>query len=307
MIFSERLQEAIESTGSVLLAGCDPVLTSLPGFLQNDAATGAFTDEQYVEYVLDAFVDIFIAGVAGRVAAIKPNIAFFEQFGLCGVRAFARMCAKARARQLLIILDAKRGDIGSTAAAYSNAYLGRASVRGRKMAGFDCDAVTVNPFLGFDTLEPFVNDCITYGKGIFVLVQTSNPGAHDLQGVTCDGITVSERIANWLHDHAESLRGDSGWSGLGAVIGATYPEQAKNLRRLMPTNIFLIPGFGAQGAQAAEAVAGFGHTMEGKPGGAIVNVSRGLLNGSASTHDEFVALIAKNATALNAQLIAALS
>jgi orotidine-5'-phosphate decarboxylase len=306
MMFSERLQQAIDTTGSVLLAGCDPVLTALPQFLQNDAATEALSDEQYVQYVLDAFVDIFLAGVAGKVAAIKPNSAFFEQFGLCGVRSFSRLCTKAREGGLLIIVDAKRGDIGSTAAAYSNAYLGRASVRGGKMAGFDCDAVTVNPFLGFDTLEPFVKDCVAYGKGIFVLVQTSNPGSKDLQALTCDGITVSERIANWLHDHAKSLTGASGWSGLGAVIGATYPEQAKALRRLMPTNLFLIPGFGAQGAQATEAVAGFGRTPAGKPGGAVVNVSRGLLNGSASTSDEFVALIAANTTELNAQLIAAL-
>ena len=166
---------------------------------------------------------------------------------------------KAAELGLPVIADAKRGDIGSTAQAYSSAFLG-------KDAPFAADALTVNPFLGFDTLEPFIQDCEKYGKGIFVLVKTSNPGSAALQGET------SHKVAEWLNQSGEKFIGACGYSSLGAVVGATHPEEARELRGAMPKNFFLIPGYGAQGGSAADAVAGFSKTKHG----GIINVSRGL-------------------------------
>jgi orotidine-5'-phosphate decarboxylase len=203
-------------------------------------------------------------------------------------------------------MDAKRGDIGSTAAAYSAAFLGHTAIRGKRASSFDCDALTVNPFLGFDTLEPFVKDCREHGKGIFILVRTSNPGAKDLQGLQADGSSVSDHVAHWIAKNEATLRGTCGWSGLGAVVGASYPDEARHLRERMPRSFFLIPGLGAQGADARDSVAGFG-TLDGAKGGALVNVSRGLLEGSASSADELQGLIQANAARFNRQLREALA
>jgi orotidine-5'-phosphate decarboxylase len=303
--FADTIQKSIAKTGSVLVAGCDPVIDKLPAFLIADAERRATTDTDFVERVLASFGDVFIAAVTGKVAAVKPNIAFFEQYGIAGIAAFSRLCKAMRAAGLPVIADAKRGDIGTTAAAYSAAFLGRSRIAGRVIEGFPADAVTINPFLGFDTLEPFIKDCQEYGKGIFVLVQTSNPGAVAIQGLTAQGKPVREHVAQWLAERAEVLAGSCGWSGLGAVVGASYPEEAKRLRQLMPRNFFLIPGLGAQGAAAKDSVAGFG-VLNGEPGGALVNVSRGLLEGTASSAEELLACIAQNADRFNQQLTEAL-
>jgi orotidine-5'-phosphate decarboxylase len=299
--FADRLQSSIDSTNSHLIAGCDPVLEKLPRFLLAEAEKGAASDGEYVERALTQFSDIFLSAVQGRVAAIKPNIAFFEQYGLPGLSAFKRLCNQIRAAHIPLIIDAKRGDIGSTAAAYSAAFLSGATVRGKRSVAFECDALTINPFLGFDTLEPFVTDCEKYEKGLFILLQTSNPGSKDIQGLASEGKTVSGHVAQWLATNAARLQGECGWSGLGAVVGASYPDEARALRALLPTTFFLMPGFGAQGAGADDAVAGFG-VQKGKKGGALVNVSRGLLEGSAHSYQEFVQLISANADTFNSQL-----
>jgi orotidine-5'-phosphate decarboxylase len=299
--FADRLQSSIDSTNSHLIAGCDPVLEKLPGFILADAEKGAIHDADFIERALNRFLDIFLSAVQGRVAAIKPNIAFFEQYGLPGLVAFKRLCDLIRAAHIPLIIDAKRGDIGSTAAAYSAAFLSGTTVRGRRSVAFEGDALTINPFLGFDTLEPFVTDCQTYGKGLFILLQTSNPGAKDIQGLVSGGKTVSGYVAEWLATNAARLQGACGWSGLGAVVGASYPEEARALRSQLPTTLFLMPGFGAQGAGADDAVAGFG-VQGGTRGGALVNVSRGLLEGGANSEEDFVRLISTNAENFNAQL-----
>jgi len=299
--FADRLQSSIDSTNSHLIAGCDPVLEKLPRFLLAEAEKGAASDGEYVERALTQFSDIFLSAVQGRVAAIKPNIAFFEQYGLPGLSAFKRLCIQIRAAHIPLIIDAKRGDIGSTAAAYSAAFLSGTTVRGKRSVAFECDALTINPFLGFDTLEPFVTDCEKYEKGLFILLQTSNPGSKDIQGLASEGKTVSGHVAQWLATNAARLQGECGWSGLGAVVGASYPDEARALRALLPTTFFLMPGFGAQGAGADDAVAGFG-VQKGKKGGALVNVSRGLLEGSAHSYQEFVQLISANADTFNSQL-----
>jgi orotidine-5'-phosphate decarboxylase len=303
--FADRVQSVIEKTKSHLIAGCDPVLDALPSFLLNDAEKHSKTDAELVERALVQFSEIFLAAVSGRVAAIKPNIAFFEQYGLPGLAAFSRLCAAAREQGLPVVIDAKRGDIGSTAAAYSAAFLRGVSVRGRPFHAFEGDALTINPFLGFDTLEPFLNDAQSCGKGLFILVQTSNPGAKAIQGLVAEGCSVSDHIARWIATHAEKLAGRCGWSGLGAVVGASYPDEARHLRETMPTSFFLIPGFGAQGADAKDSVAGFG-TRAGKRGGALVNVSRGLLQGPAGSAEELVGVIAGNADRFNSQILSSL-
>lgn len=304
-VFVDRLERSIERAASVLVAGCDPVIDKLPTFLLDQADSASKTSDEFVSRVLDSFSDIFVAAIRGRVAASKPNAAFFEQYGVAGLTSFKRLCDNLKSAEIPVIIDAKRGDIGSTAAAYSSAFLGRTVVKGREISAFEGDALTVNPFLGFDTIEPFLADCERYGKGIFVLVQTSNPGAKALQGLQSGGRTVSEHVAHWLAEQAHRLQGRSGWSGLGAVVGASYPEEAKRLRQILATNYFLIPGLGAQGAGATDSVAGFGE-RGGKRGGGLVNVSRGLLDGKANSSSELEALIAANADAFNSQLRAAL-
>lgn len=304
--FADTVQASIEKSGSFLVAGCDPVIDKLPLFLRAEADARALSDSDYIDRVLGGFGDLFLAAVVGSVAAIKPNIAFFEQYGVAGIAAFARLCRTIRSAGVPLIIDAKRGDIGSTAAAYSAAFLGQSRVRGRIIDDFCADAVTVNPFLGFDTLEVFLKDCQERGKGIFVLVQTSNPGAAAIQGLTAEGRPVREHIAQWLAEHAEALVGSSGWSGLGAVVGASYPEEARRLRELMPRNFFLIPGLGAQGAAAKDSVAGFG-MVHGSPGGALINVSRGLLEGRANSADELVSCIRGNVARFNGQISDALN
>ena len=303
--FADRLQDSITKTSSVLVAGCDPVIDDLPPFLLAEAARCCTSDEAIIEHVLSAFSELFLAAIEGSVAAVKPNIAFFEQYGLAGLVVFAKLCSAIRKKGIPLITDAKRGDIGSTASAYSAAFLGRSTVAGRAFSAFETDALTVSPFLGFDTIAPFMNDCIKYGKGLFVLVQTSNPGAKSLQGLTCDGRSVSQHVAEWLAQNADKLQGECGWSGLGAVVGASYPEEAQALRTTLANNFFLIPGLGAQGAGAAQAVAGFG-LCNGKRGGALVNASRGLLTGASSNHDELLASIRSNVARFNAELTQAL-
>ena len=303
--FADRVHAAIARTSSHLVAGCDPVLDKLPSFILDEARAKTSTNDEFVEYALNMFSDIFLAAIAHRVAAAKPNIAFFEQYGLPGLAAFSRLCGALRTAGILNIIDAKRGDIGSTAAAYSAAFLGATKVDGHFRRGFDGDALTVNPFMGFDTLLPFIKDCEDYGKGLFILVQTSNPGAAAIQGLEADGRAVREHVAEWIASNSESLTGLCGWSGLGAVVGASYPEQARRLRELMPRSIFLIPGLGAQGASAQDSVAGFG-VVNGVRSGALINVSRGLLEGRAISNEELISDIANNVDRFNLQISAAL-
>jgi orotidine-5'-phosphate decarboxylase len=304
--FADHLQASIEKTSSALIAGCDPVIEKFPAFLLEEASAKTKSDDDFIDRALSIFCETFLAAVVGRVAAVKPNIAFFEQYGLAGLSVFKRFCEHARAASVPVIIDAKRGDIGSTAAAYSSAFIGGTKVRGHSFVPFECDALTINPFLGFDTLEPFVTDCERTGKGLFILLQTSNPGAKDIQGLECGGKPVSGHIADWLATNASRLEGASGWSGLGAVVGASYPDEARALRKLLPTTFFLMPGFGAQGAAADDAVAGFG-VQNGKRGGALVNVSRGLLEGASTSAEELKAVVVTNTDKFNGQLRAALS
>jgi orotidine-5'-phosphate decarboxylase len=220
--------------------------------------------------VVQAFCAEVIDRLENRVAVVKPQIALFEQLGWRGLQVLEVLLDRCRANNLLVVLDAKRGDIGSTAEGYARAYL-------EPGAGLGVDAITLNPYLGRDSLTPFIERCSAHGRGIFVLVKTSNPGSGDLQDRSLETETLFEAVAEMLADDCRRLVGSgTGWSSLGVVVGANHPEQADRVRQRLPEALFLVPGFGAQGADAEQAVRGFRAVSGGREGG-IVNSSRAIL------------------------------
>lgn len=268
--FADRFIEAARRTQNPLCVGLDPHIERMPrdlGIRAAELASDTSADG------VRAFFEAVIDGCAGKVPVIKPQIAFFEQLGWRGMRVLEALLARARERGLLVILDAKRGDLASTARAYAESYL---------LPNSPCraDAITLSPYLGLDSLDPFVEASRAHGAGLFVLARTSNPGARDFQSLLVDGVPLYERVALALRPLADELRGASGWSNLGVVAGATYPAEAEQLRRALPDALFLVPGYGAQGASARAAVTSFvrrGAQLEG----GMVNSSRAILYGDA--------------------------
>lgn len=251
MSFADRVVAAARRHGP-LCVGIDPHAGRVPGLFGGDTAGG-----------LARWGEALVAASAGRVGAIKPQVALFERLGPDGMAALQRVCRAGREAGLIVIADAKRGDIGSTADGYAAAYL----VPG---APFEADALTVNPYMGLDTLEPFVAAAEAHGRGVAVLARTSNPGAADFQARDMGGAPLHVRVVEALGPMIGRLKGASGWSGLMLVAGATGPEEARALRRLAPDALFLVPGYGTQGAGAAGALAG------------LVNGEGGLVNASRS-------------------------
>jgi len=277
-VFADRLIERVRELGHPLCVGLDPHLAAIPPlFRRGSMAPG---DPQTVEAVED-FLTAVIDRIAGRVAIVKPQIAFFEQLGWRGMRLLEVICGRARVAGLMVLLDAKRGDIGSTAEGYATAYLARE-------APLPVDAITLSPYLGFDTLSPFARIAGEAGRGLFVLVRTSNPGSGDLQDREVGEAPLYVRVAEGLGkiEQAEAaLRGPrTGWSSLGVVCGATWPDQARRVRAALPRALFLVPGYGAQGGDAPAALEGFVPGPRGLEGG-IVNSSRGIIfpKGSSET------------------------
>ncbi len=258
-VFADRLIENVRRKDTPLCVGLDPFPENIPA-LFGDAREEIAAIERFCEAVV---------GVAAQHAGVfKPQLGLFEPFGPEGVRLAKEAVTEARATGMVVILDAKRGDIGTTAEGYARACLGPAP-------GFDADCVTVNPYLGKDSLAPFIALAERDQKGVAVLVRTSNPGARDLQDLQVQGAPLWRRTADMIAPETARLRGASGWSGLMAVAGATYPDEARTLRRILPDALFLVPGYGAQGASAADAVAGFVTNAKGREGG-VVNSSRGV-------------------------------
>jgi orotidine-5'-phosphate decarboxylase len=216
------------------------------------------------------FLETVLDRLKGRVAIIKPQSALFEQLGAAGIALLEQLMRRAREQGLLVLLDAKRGDIGSTAEGYARAYLDpRAPLR--------ADALTVNPYLGLSTLAPYEQRCREHGAGIFVLVKTSNPGSADIQDLSVSGTPVFVRLSEQLRASTQALAGpETGWSSLGVVVGATYPEQALRVREALPHALFLIPGYGAQGGSAVDAICSFTKGPKGLEGG-LVNSSRAII------------------------------
>lgn len=269
----DKLIEGILRTQNPSVVGLDPDLGKIPACYK----TGVHSEDPFeaVAQVIGAFNRDLIDTVADLVPAVKPQTAFYEQYGSHGVAALEKTVAYARSKGLVVIEDAKRNDIGNTARAYAEGHLGRVELLdGSRVPAMDGDFLTVTPFLGQDSLRPFAELCKERGKGIFVLARTSNPGAGELQdAVTAEGITVTCRIAGYLSEWADASMGKYGYSSIGAVVGATYPAQAAELRKLMPKCFFLVPGYGAQGGGAEDTLPCF--NPDGL--GAVVNSSRGIL------------------------------
>lgn len=271
--FADRLIERVEATRSHLVVGLDPDLRELPPELLDGA-----TDLADAARAIEAFAIAVIDGVADLVPAVKPQSAFFEALGSAGVAALERVEAHARAAGLLVIEDAKRGDIGNTMAAYAAAALGRVRIDGHELPVHDADAVTVSPYLGPESLEPMIDVARTFGKGLFVLVRTSNPGSGELQDAAigaADGETLHARVARMVDELGADGVGRRGYADVGAVTGLTYPEQAPVLRELMPRAYLLVPGLGAQGGRP-EDFAGF---LDADGLGAVAAASRSIAGG----------------------------
>ena len=241
--FGNRLVTKIRSSKSFLCLGVDPHLDLIPKIFDVNTKTSNIVGkvEKFCFSLLDAAV--------GLVPAIKPQIALFEQLGPDGMKLLSSLCKHAHSQNFLIIMDAKRGDIGSTSQAYANAYLG-------KDAPFPSDALTINPWLGIDSLEPFFKKASETSSGLFVLVHTSNKGSKDIQEISLStGIKCYEHLANILKPIVEKNKGTLGLSSIGVVSGATFREESVALRKLLPNAPFLIPGYGTQGASAKDACA----------------------------------------------------
>ncbi len=266
MAFADKLTDAIRARGTPLCAGIDPHLNLIPKIFRRGNMDE--NNPQTTEAVRD-FCFEMLGRIEGKTNVIKPQSAMFEQLGPSGMAVLADLNREAISNGIVVILDAKRGDIGSTAKAYSNAMIGQ-------NAPFPADALTVNPFLGIDTLAPFIEKAQKTNAGLFVLNRTSNPGSADIQGLTAqDGRPVFQHLSDLLKPIVEAANDTCGFSSIGIVAGANHPEEAALLRRALPTALFLVPGFGAQGGKASDALAGLVEGPEGPEGG-VVNSSRGL-------------------------------
>jgi orotidine-5'-phosphate decarboxylase len=264
-VFADRVAEAVDRKRSQLLVGLDPRAELLPVELRGETHVSRAAAADAVARFCRGLVD----AVAPYVVGVKPQLAFFEALGADGLRAFEDACEYARAANLLVIADGKRGDIGSTARAYADAYL-----EGRDGRPPRVDALTVNPYLGSDSLEPLLAACRRAGTGLFCLVKTSNAGSADLQDATLsDGRRLWHHVAGLVDEWGSDLIGERGLSSVGAVVGATYPRAVAEARRLMPQSILLLPGVGAQGATPADVARAF----TSGPASALVPVSRSVI------------------------------
>ena len=268
----QKLTDKIKQKNAPVVVGLDPMLSYVPEQIQS-AAFEEFGETlegaaeaiwQFNKGIVDAVYDL--------IPAVKPQIAMYEQFGIPGLAAFKRTVDYCHEKDLIVIGDVKRGDIGSTSAAYAAGHLGRVKVGTKEYAGFDEDFATVNPYLGTDGVKPFIDVCREEKKGIFVLVKTSNPSSGEFQDRVIDGRPLYEWVGEKVAEWGESYMGED-YSYVGAVVGATYPEMGKVLRKIMPKSFILVPGYGAQGGKGADLV----HFFNKDGLGAIVNSSRGII------------------------------
>lgn len=268
----QKLISNIQKTNAPIVVGLDPMLGYIPEHIQKKAYAefgetlegAAEAVWQYNKEIVDCTYDL--------IPAVKPQIAMYEQFGVEGLKAYQRTVDYCHSKDLVVIGDIKRGDIGSTSAAYASGHLGKVQVGSKCYTAFNEDFATVNPYLGSDGVKPFLEVCREEGKGLFILVKTSNPSSGEFQDRLIDGRPlyelVGEKVAQWGREHM----GDS-YSYIGAVVGATYPEMGKILRKIMPKTFILVPGYGAQGGKGKDLA----HFFNEDGLGAIVNSSRGII------------------------------
>lgn len=268
----QKLIEGIKRTKAPIVVGLDPMMNYIPEYIQKKAFAefgetlegAAEAVWQYNKGIVDAIYDI--------VPAVKPQIAMYEQFGLEGLKAFKKTVDYCKSKDMVVIGDVKRGDIGSTSESYAIAHLGKITVGSKKLSAFDEDFATVNPYLGTDGIKPFVDVCKEEKKGIFVLVKTSNPSSGEFQNRIVDGRPLYEIVGEKVNEWGSDCMGND-YSYVGAVVGATYPEQGEILRKIMPKAYILVPGYGAQGGKGSDLA----HFFNKDGLGAIVNSSRGII------------------------------
>ncbi len=269
----DQLVAKIKKTQAPIVVGLDPMLNYIPEQVQKKAfeekgetlAGAAEAIWQFNKAIVDTIYDL--------IPAVKPQIAMYEQFGVEGVIVFKKTVDYCKEKGLVVIGDVKRGDIGSTSEAYAVGHLGKVQVGSQTYAGFDEDFATVNPYLGSDGVKPFIKVCKENNRGIFVLVKTSNPSSGELQDKLVDGKPLYELVGKMVDEWGSDCIGESGFSEVGAVVGATYPEQGRILRAIMPKTYILVPGYGAQGGKGKDLV----HFFNEDGLGAIVNSSRGII------------------------------
>ena len=267
-----KLVEKIKKTGAPIVVGLDPMLSYIPQHILDKAYAeygetlegAAEAVWQFNKEIVDATCDL--------IPSVKPQIAMYEQFGLPGLAAYDKTVKYCQEKGLIVIGDVKRGDIGSTSAAYATGHLGTVQVGSQTLSGFNTEYITVNPYLGTDGVKPFVDVCNQCDRGIFVLVKTSNPSSGEFQDRLIDGRPLYELVAEKVVEWGDASM-DGAYSNVGAVVGATYPEMSKVLRKLMPRTYFLVPGYGAQGGTAEDLKYCFNEDGLG----AVVNSSRGII------------------------------
>lgn len=268
------LIEKIRESECPVVAGLDPKLSYVPEFIKEEAYRDHGRGLKGATEAILRFNVGLIAELCDVVPAVKLQAAYYEMYGLMGMETLYKTASYAKKRGLYVIIDGKRNDIGSTAEAYSSAWLGKTQLEDQTVSVCEADGLTVNPYLGTDGIAPFIDDCCQYGKMIFALVKTSNPSSGELQDLELkDGRKLYETVASLVSDWGENSIGSNGYSAVGAVVGATYPQQAERLRQLMPHTYFLVPGYGAQGATAEDVAKSF-HS-DGL--GALVNSSRNIM------------------------------
>ncbi len=267
-----KLVEKIEQMSAPIVVGLDPMLSYMPQHLLKKAFQEKGENPEGIAEAIWLYNKGIVDATYDLIPAVKPQIAMYEQFGIEGLKAFQKTVEYCKQKGLIVIGDVKRGDIGSTSVAYATGHLGKVSIGGQTYRGFDEDFITVNPYLGSDGILPFIDVCKEEEKGLFILVKTSNPSSGEFQDQLVDGRPLYELVGKKVAQWGELHMGNS-YSYIGAVVGATYPEMGKVLRKLMPKTYILVPGYGAQGGKAEDLAPYFN-----KDGlGAIVNSSRGII------------------------------
>lgn len=268
----QKLIQKIEQNKAPIVVGLDPMLNYIPEHIISKAFKDKGENLEGAAEAIWLFNKGIIDAIYDLIPAVKPQIAMYEQFGVEGIIAYKKTIDYCKAKGLVVIGDIKRGDIGSTSAAYATGHLGKVVLGGKEYRGFDEDFATVNPYLGSDGIIPFIDVCKEEKKGLFILVKTSNPSSGEFQDQEINGKPLYELVGNKVAEWGELHMGDK-YSYIGAVVGATYPEMGKILRELMPKTYILVPGYGAQGGKAEDLV----HYFNKDGLGAIVNSSRGII------------------------------
>lgn len=268
----QKLISNIQKTHAPIVVGLDPMMNYIPGHIKEKAFAEFGETLQGAAEAIWQYNKVIVDSTYDLIPAVKPQIAMYEQFGVEGVIAFKKTVDYCKSKGLVVIGDVKRGDIGSTSAAYAAGHLGKVQVGSKTYAAFDEDFATVNPYLGSDGIKPFLEVCKEEKKGLFILVKTSNPSSGEFQDQLIDGKPLYELVGEKVAQWGEECMGDN-YSYIGAVVGATYPEMGKVLRKVMPKSFILVPGYGAQGGKGADLV----HFFNEDGLGAIVNSSRGII------------------------------